>query len=57
MAFTFGALRRIVGFRPKRMLDRFPGVLDEGLAEEFRAEVSPPDPLTLATSLDDRRDA
>ena len=57
MTFAAGSLRRVISFGPERMLDRFTSVLDEGLTEEFRAEVAPPDPLLFTAALDDRCDA
>ena len=57
MTFAASPLRRVVSFGPERMFDRFTRVLDEGLAEEFRAEVPPPDPRLFTAALDDWCDA
>jgi len=57
MALALCPLLLVVGPSPERMLHGLSRVLNEGLAQELRAKVSPSDPATFPAPLDDGRDA
>jgi hypothetical protein len=50
-------LLRIVGTRPKRLADGFPGPFHEGLSQKLRVLAPPVDPTRVPTAFGDRRKA